>query len=231
MALQQFLQGVIAVCGLCYVIRIYLDAKQQHPPCHYHEHSTDNIDIWRWRKPDEMLALKVLEDKNSSRIKLPVGYLLRDKIMVLLGYGFALASIVIYIALVLRGAGVSEYLMASIFVLLATMLLHVGSRVTDIVLSPTELRITRRYAFFLHKTQRFLAKQSLQFSGKTLSLLELTTDHKQPDFKLYVKTSWFYSQCFILAVNQSQGSWLVEGLIEWYQETQKIAQEKMPQIR
>jgi hypothetical protein len=49
---------------------------------------------------------------------------------------------------------------------------------------------------------------TLRFEGKLESVFELTPDHLEPDFKL-----------FILHANESQGSWLVAGLNHWRERT------------
>jgi hypothetical protein len=185
----------------------------------YQEHSTANTADWRWRKPDAELALTVIDVADKSEVQLPVQRRFFEKIFIGSGY-LALAFVLyLYVLLMQRGAGVPEYLGGLVFVFFSMALLHVGSRVSSVILYPDHLVVIRDYGFVLHNTHIFRHDPATQFDGRPESVFELTVDHEAPDFKLYVKRPgfWFLTRKkkFVLAINQSQGSWLVAGLNDW----------------
>ena len=105
------------------------------------------------------------------------------------------------------------------FIILTIALINVGGRVSSIALYPEHLVIVQNYAFILRRIIIYQHQPRLTFEGKSQSVFELTIDHKEPEFKLYIKRRYFYiftaQRNLLMSLNQSQGSWLVEGLEYW----------------
>lgn len=216
---QDIIKAILAVSGIFYVSRIYYQAQREHPVFHYDQHSTANVADWRWRKPDEALGLRLEDDENKSCLHFPLQLLFVEKGCIGAGYLCALFTVVAFTMLFMRDAGWPEYLIAGVFAFLSIVLVNVGNRVSSIALYPEHLVIVENYAFFLKRMLIYKHHPQLSFKGASQSLLELTTSHTEPDFKLYIKRRYFYifwsQRSLLLSLNQSQGSWLVEGLEYW----------------
>lgn len=217
--LDTFLKATVAILGVVHVIGIYYQAKREHPVFHYGEHSSANKDDWRWRKPDAQLALKLEDDEQKSCLQIPLQLLGFEKGCIIAGYLCSLFTLYLYGLLLMRDAGLPEYLIGGIFIILSLALINVGNRVSSIALYPEHLVIIEPYAFILKRTIIYKHDPRLKFEGKSQSVFELTIDHKEPDFTLYIKRRYFYiftaQRNLIMSLNQSQGSWLVEGLEYW----------------
>ncbi len=215
---SDIVKGIGAVLGLVSVIGVYLDAKRKHPDYHYNEHSEANSDAWRWRKPNTDLALNVEDDEQKSSLYIPAPLLFFEKVLVVFGYAAALGTLAIYAMFISRGSGLPDYFIGTIFILLSWALLRVGSRVSSISLYPEKVVVVESYAFVLKHVVTYRREKKLHFIGKSQSVFELTIDHKEPDYKLIIEKKGFIfsnKKRWILKVNQSQGSWLVEGLECW----------------
>ncbi|WP_338847302.1 hypothetical protein V8J88_01120 [Massilia sp. W12] len=214
------LKLLAALAGMYYTIKIFRDAQARHPVFDYTGHSQANDAAWRWRKPDAELGLRLEDDAQKSILHIPVNFLFFEKICMLAGAACTLLTLYLYGLFVWRNSGVGEYLMGLIFVFLSIALLHVGSRVSALILYPDHLVVVVRYAWFLQHRYIYQRHQKLAFSGKSESPLELTVDHAAPDYKLFIlrRRPLFFSsrQRFILSLNQSQGSWLAAGLQSWH---------------
>lgn len=208
-----------AICGVLYTIKIYRDAKAKHPVFEYTQHSTPNETNWRWRKPDAELALTLTDDAHTSHIALPTEWKFFEKIFVVFGYIVMAFLVYLYIFLLMRNAGLSEYLFSLLIVFFGLALLNIGCRVNSLVLYADHLVVIERYAFVLKHTHIFQHDPKIRFDGKPQSVFELTVDHTEPEFKLFVIRPGFLflsrRKRFILSVNRSQGSWLVAGLNDW----------------
>lgn len=217
--IQDFIKASVAILGAAHVIRIYRQAKRDHPVFHYGQHSTANEADWRWRKPDAELGLKLEDDENKSCLHIPHRLLGIEKGCIVAGYVCAVFILYLYAMLFIRDAGWPEYLIGVIFIILSLALINVGSRASSIALYPDHLVIVQNYAFILRRMIIYKHQPYLKFEGKPQSIFELTFDHSEPEFKLYIKHRYFYiftSQWnLLLSLNQSQGSWLVEGLEYW----------------
>lgn len=217
--LETYLKATVAVLGIAHVINIYRQAKREHPVFHYDQHSVANQDDWRWRKPDAELGLKLEDDEQKSCLYIPLQLLRFEKGCIVAGYLCGAFTLYLYGLLFMRGAGLPEYLIGGIFIVLSLALINVGSRVSSIALYPDHLVIAQNYAFVLKRMIIYKHQPGLRFEGKLQSLFELTTDQRQADFKLYIKRRYFYiftaQRNLLMSLNQSQGSWLVEGLEYW----------------
>jgi hypothetical protein len=214
-----FLKLLAAICGVLVVIKVYRDSLAKHPVFTYEEHSTQNEADWRWRKPDAELGLSLTDDEQKSCLRFPVKWLFFQKIMVVVGYmgiGFVLFG---YVMLLIRNAGWGDYLVSLLFVFLSLAFLNVGSRVSSLTLYADHLVVIVRYGFVLQHTYVYQHNPKMHFDGRPESMFELTVEHEEPDFKLYVTRPGFLflsrRKRFIVSANQSQGSWLVAGLNDW----------------
>ncbi len=215
-------KAISVVLSIITVTWGYFNAKAKYPVFHYQEHSSANYDSWRWRKPDKALALKVEDDAQKSCLLIPEHLLFQEKACIVVGYFGALFTLYLYGLLVYRDVGFPEYLMSLLFVMLSWALLNVGGRITSLTLSPDKLVLEEHYAFFLKRITVYQSKMKLNFKGKIQSIFELSTDSKnnEPEFNLTIQRRYGFifatKKRWVLAINQSQGSWLVEGLEAWY---------------
>ncbi|MEN9868597.1 MAG: hypothetical protein RL748_4187 [Pseudomonadota bacterium] len=213
------LKLLAAVGGIFYVIQVWRQAQAKHPVFSYDQHSLPNETNWRWRKPDVELGMQLRDDPQKSTLHLPVHYLGFEKVCIVIGALGALFVLYLYGLFVVRHDGIGNYLGGLVFVFLSLALLHVGSRVSTLTLFQDHLVVVVQYAFVLKHTYVYQHSVHLDFSGKPESVFEMTVDHKEPDFKLYIKRHkrWLFSgkRRFIVSANQSQGSWLVAGLHYW----------------
>lgn len=216
---QDFIKATVALLGAAHVINIYRQAKREHPVFHYDQHSTANEADWRWRKPDAELGLKLEDDEQKSCLHIHLRLLGIEKVCIIAGYLASAFTLYLYGLLFMRDADWPEYLIGAIFIILSLALINVGNRVSSIALYPKHLVIIEPYALILKRTIIYKHDPRLKFEGKSQSVFELTTEHKEPEFKLYIKRRYFYiftaQRNFLLSLNQSQGSWLVEGLEYW----------------
>ncbi|MBF0611047.1 MAG: hypothetical protein G8345_04775 [Magnetococcales bacterium] len=219
MSISEVLQGLAAILGIFYTIRIYRQARDKYPVFRYDQHSTSNQEDWRWRLPDEELNLILEEDKEVSRIHIPVHFLFFEKLCIYAGFIAAVFVIYLYGLLIVRDAGLPEYFIGLLFVFLSVALLNVGSRVSSISLHRSHLVVAESYALFLKRFYLYKHSQQLEFTGKVESIFELTMDHEAPGYNLYIIRRYLFifrtKRKLILSINQSQGSWLVAGLEYW----------------
>lgn len=205
------------ITGFIYVIRMYLQTRKRYPAISYEENSQENTDTWRWRKPDPQLQLQLQENAKSSHLILPSEMLGTEKVMVVLGYIGLLMMVWMTITVFFQrdNLGWPDFIILLIFYALLILLLHVGKRVSRIILYPDHLELELAYGFFFKQTKRFRHSPKLKITGEKESFYELTIDHKHPNFKLYFKRNWLFSKRYHLSCNYSQGSWLLEGLQHW----------------
>ncbi|NGZ28772.1 MAG: hypothetical protein G8345_18015, partial [Magnetococcales bacterium] len=149
MNIGEALQGLAAILGIFYTIRIYRQARDKYPVFTYQQHSAGNQADWRWRIPDEELTLKLEEKDEVSRIHIPVRMLFFEKMCIYAGFVGAMLVIYLYGLLFVRDAGLPEYMIGLLFVFLSVALLNVGSRVSSISLHKNHLVITESYALLL----------------------------------------------------------------------------------
>lgn len=216
--LQDWIKLAIVVLGLIHVIRIYREATRKYPPLRYTDHSSPNLDPWRWRKPDAELGLTVEDDTRRSVLHLPLRLTAGERVTIALGYAGVVGILAMLIPMIQRGAGWPDYLIVGVLTILPVAMLHVGSRAVRFELYPDRLLVVSHYAFKFKKMASFRRHPKLCFSGRSESLLELTTDQDQPDFKLLIGRKSLVPRAqkrFVLSANRSQGTWLVEGLEQW----------------
>lgn len=223
----ELLAGVL---GLFAVIGVYRRAKRGYVKAPYEAHSRPAADAWRWRAPDDTKVLhqrsaedhhglRVEDGPEGSKLHIPLRMLPFEKGAVVFGYlGLAGCAWMLAVMLI-DGRPLFMYSIMALFVALPWAMLYLGSRVVSIELSPDRVVFTLNYGLRFYQKKVFLRRtKKLSFKGHSESVLEMTIDHDQPDFKLFViSRGWIFKKKkrFILSVNQSQGEWLVEGLNFW----------------
>ncbi len=230
--LLKLLGGVL---GILAVVGTYRRAKRGYVRLPYQAHSRSASEAWRWRQPDESKALNQRSDEDqhglrvedgseSSRLHIPLRVFSFEKGGVLFGYvglGFCVWLLVV---MLINGRPLPMYLIVLVFAWLSWLMLHLGSRVVLIEMKPDRVVFILRYGFRLNRKAVFYRKtKKLNFEGRIESVLEMTIDHDQPDFKLFViYRGWLFKkkQRFILSVNRTQGEWLIEGLQQWLLNTE-----------
>lgn len=214
--IQDIINTIIAISGIFYVSKIYHQSRHDHPVFHYDQHSSPNQADWRWRKPDAKLGLTLKDDEQKSCLQIPLHPLTFEKVCISVGYVCAAFTLVIYGMLIIRNAGWPEYLSGLIFIILTLALINVGNRVSSITLYPDHLRIVENYGFILKRILIYKRQPGLEFTGKLQSWFELTLNHTEPDFNLYIKRRYCFifplQRKLLLSLNQSQGSWVGGGL-------------------
>jgi hypothetical protein len=213
----------VAMAGVVYVVHAWRKAQARHPVFSYEQHSLSNQANWRWRKPDAELALQVEDEEQKSCLRLPAQLLFFEKIFVLFGPVTMVAAIAIIIASFynLGFAVDGRIIFCALIFYFGTFLLNIGARVSELILYPDHLVVVESYAFVLKHTHIFPHQAGLKFRGKSQSMFEMTYDHEEPDFKLFIERPGFLfftrRKRFILHANQSQGTWLVAGLHYWHE--------------
>lgn len=215
---QDWIKLTVAILGLYHVTRIYREAKRNHPPLHYAEHSAPPQDAWRWGLPDGKIGLRLEDDAHSSRLHLPMRVKGVEKGAILFGYLAAVGVLALFVAIAVRGGGWPDYLIASVLGILPLALVNVGSRVNCLILYSDRLVVIQPYGLWLKRVVAIPHHAKLSFKGRSESILELTVDQEEPEFNLTIERRRFlFSRVrrYKLSVNRSQGSWLVEGLEYW----------------
>ncbi len=210
----ELLSAVLAVVGAYF---LYKKSQIEHPVMDYSQHSSSNQDAWRWRKPDQELALQLVDEDNCSRIVLPAKPLFFEAIFIALGYVLGVFVLYLFIILVQRGDTWPSFMVCLLFFLMSYFLLQIGSRVSEISLSPTQLIVSLKFGFFFQRKFVYPRAPSLRIDGRLESLFAMNTEQIAPDYKLLIKFAGFFSLArrFTVTVNQSQGSWLLAGLKQW----------------
>jgi len=198
------------------VIRIYFDSKKNYPPLDYENYSTQNTESWRWRKPDEQLALHLQDEEEGSHLFLSGGMLGYEKMVVVFGYLLMIFGLVALVKRVFQGdIDTTLFIIGSFFIVLGYGAINVGKYVSRIVLYPDKIEFVQDFGFFFHSIKTYHRKSRLSFRSENESFLQLTSDHKYPRTRLYVKDGFIFSKLFTLVGNPSQNNWIVEGLEQW----------------
>ncbi len=220
----EIIKWIAAITGVIYVISAYRAARAKHPVFQYDQHSAANQHDWRWRRPDEELALQLLDDEQKSCLTLPTEAKLFEKCIVAGGVLFqVLAVFMLVFVLFKRGAAEA---MAGLFPMLLIFwlghaMLRVGARACQVILYPDHLVVVETHAILLKRIYTFQHGPKLQFHGALQSMFTMTSYQEEPEYKLTIERPNFLfftkKKRFWLQINQSQGSWLVAGLQAWHE--------------
>ncbi len=211
----------VAVSGIFYVIKAWRNAQAKHPVFRYDQHSTPNQMDWRWRKPDAELALQVNDEEQKSCLHLPTQLFFFEKFIVIFGVLTMIAAMALIVVAFThpKSSLFGSLFFCALIFYFGTLLLNMGARASTLILYPDHLVVVENYAFVLKHTYTFPHSPKLNFHGKSESMFEMTYDHEEPDFKLYIERPGFLfltrRKRVILHANRSQGTWLVAGLNDW----------------
>ena len=211
-----YLKLIILILVTHTVIKIYFDSKKNYPPLDYQKYSTTNTERWRWRKPDEQLALHLQDEEDSSHLFLSGRLLGYEKLFVVFGYLLMIFAIFALFKRVFQGdIDTTAFIIVSVFFALGYGAISVGKYVSRIVLYRDKIEFIQDFGFFFRSIKTYHRKPRLSFRSEKESFLQLTSDHDYPRTRLYVKDGFIFSKLFNLAGNPSQNFWIVEGLEQW----------------
>lgn len=231
MSLFEVISVVALIGSSIFSIINYFHAVTTYKAIDYQEYSTDNVEPWRWRKPNETLGilfhddvcLELKDNETVSSLFLPQRFNLGEWMVHLLGYMFAGTAIVTLLGSLFQG-GDSFWWQILGFVLffgIACLCLNIGDQVVKIDLYPDHMEVITKYALFLYRKNCYKPSKRLQFKGKHQSFLGVDRTQENPDYKITIIRPFlgiFKSQrTFFLACNKTQGSWITSGLQHWSQ--------------
>ncbi|MBE9030053.1 hypothetical protein IQ266_09970 [filamentous cyanobacterium LEGE 11480] len=228
---------IIALISCALWIYNYFFHKQVYQEIEYTDQSTDNIDPWRWRKPNEDMGVVIGENllyegdqpltlKDDAEVSTLIPrsrFNLTDPINHFLGFGcLGLTAFGLLSALIQRPEGWTW--LAGVCFLgmgIGWLLINTGSQAKRINLYPDRIEVMTKYAFFLYRNHCYRPHAKLQFKGNYQSMMNMESGQGEPDYKLTVIQPLFgffpAQRQFLIACNQTQGSWIVSGLKHWNQ--------------
>ncbi|MDB9496087.1 hypothetical protein PN441_10995 [Spirulina major CS-329] len=192
-------------------------ARTENPIIDYEKNSQPNRDPWRWRLPNPDLQLILEDHPQTSTIHLTPRRSFGEIIIVLMGYGMTLMGLWFGLeTLITTGDLKGLLIILVIFGGFGWLFWLVGSRVTRIELTPDRLTLVVTLGFHGEVKHRYRCRPSLRVTGAYQSVLSMDRDQAMPDFNLFVQRGRFGNRAkYITACNQTQGSWLVEGIVAW----------------
>lgn len=221
---------VIALIYRCIMFtREYILYVRTYKRIKYTEKSFQNANDWRWRIPchdlgilhghDTRFILKDTEHISSlilSRRTNDVELLANLLGYFLIGLGsFILIRDIIWGASELQGFWFVKLLMLGT----GFLFLNIGDQPTQINLYSDRLEIVTKYALFLYRNNHFRPHKRLKIKGRRQSMLETDAGRGEPDYKVTILKPVFgvfeKKRVYLLACNQTQGSWIVGGLKQW----------------
>ncbi|MCB9637684.1 MAG: hypothetical protein H6727_02120 [Myxococcales bacterium] len=211
---------------------VYMDYKAKKslrddfPEIGYEEKSKAPEDSWRWRSPEDSLALLVKDEDCKSRLVLPNGDRSSEYVVSLFGYGlflvmFYLLGLYIYrltTGTVDSGMAPFAFFLFLLCFLLAWACLQVDARVVEIQLSANVAVFTVNYGIFWQRQTQYHRHPKAKFHGCDQSSVGRT--HRiNSEYKLIVRnpSAGFLNRKarYLLSCNQTQGSWIMGGLQAW----------------
>ncbi|WP_072621884.1 hypothetical protein [Spirulina major] len=192
-------------------------ARVTHPSIDYEKASQPNCDPWRWRIPNPDLGLTLDDTPHRSTIHLKTRRTFGERLVVLLGYGMILMGLWFSVeTLISTGDLRGLFLIWVVFGGFGWLFWLVGSRVKRLELTPDRLTVVMTLGFHGEMKRRYRCRPSLQVTGAYQSILTMDRGQDLPDFNLLIQRGRFGNRAkYITACNQTQGSWLVAGILFW----------------
>jgi hypothetical protein len=196
-------------------------ARADHPSIDYEKASQPNRDPWRWRIPHPDLGLTLDDTAHRSTIHLKTHRTFGERLIVLMGYGMILMGLWFGVEMLIRmGDWRRLFLIWVVFGGFGWLFWQVGSRVKRLELTPDRLRVVMTLGFHGEMQRRYRCRPSLRVTGAYQSMLTMDRDQDLPDFNLLIQRGRFGNRAkYITACNQTQGSWLMAGILAWRDRT------------
>ena len=211
---------IILCLGVLAIWRKYYIARKSYYTIRYSAQSKPNQAPWRWRIPRKELELNLEDGENYSSIQFPYNITDYEKFIVVFGYMFLAVLIVMTLnGLVESGGELALLLFILPLFLLPYACLMVSSRLIAITLKPQTVELHMRYGISLHRSYIFKKTQLTHCKGRYQTPFSMNIDQHDPDYFIYFyykRLKLFpFSRRFNSSCNQTQGSWIVEGINTW----------------
>ncbi len=228
---MEILVPAILVLGIYHTIRIYLAGrknKEQFPAADYLSQSSENSEQWRWRKPNQNIDLKLVDDKDQSSLVFDPHFCSTDYIVSVLGAGSYIAAV----GFLLFGlwfyffGGSEDGLRIGAGFTLSFFAFIFGSaghtfrqRVCKLSRTNSDLVLEYSYGTFFTRKILFSKKSKVNISVKEQSIVEYENSQTAPSYELLIakkKIISFVPVKFYIPANQSQITWIQGGLNDWF---------------
>lgn len=192
-------------------------ARTNHPILDYEKASQPNRDPWRWRIPNPDLHLTLDDTPHCSTIHLKPRRSVGEGLVVIVGYGMCLMGLWFGGEAVLETGDLRGLMLVwVVFGGFGWLFWQVGSRVKRVELTPNRLTVVTTLGFHGDVKHRYHRRPSLRVAGSYQSVLTMDRDQDRPDFNLFVQRGRFrHRATYVTSCNQTQGAWLVAGLLAW----------------
>lgn len=211
---------------------IYDQQANFYQPIDYLENSQENIDPWRWRKPNIKLRIPY-DGKSHLGIKNAVGvssFIFPEEIRIShfiahLAGVFLIGNTIFMFLHSCQTETITEILSFDrllVYLLLLSLgwlCLQSSNLVLQIDLYPNCIGIVIKYALFWRRTIIYKRDHSLTVTGKLQSFWTMENGQFLPDYKITIGHSllgYFHvTTTFNLHCTQTTGSWVVGALKHW----------------
>jgi hypothetical protein len=200
-------------------IRDHRKARQAYPEVEYDEASAESTAPEKLRRPKTELELTIEHISVGTSVSIP--FITRSLEVCCHLFGWFMLGIAIFG--VVQSLFWFEPFILIIAIPLAFLMgwtfLQMGRRGVRIEFRQDNVIFVVRFGSVLLKKFSFPWQQEIEFDGQYQSVLTMINEQKEPDYKITITRPriWFlpWSKSFLLACNQSQGSWIVGALRSW----------------
>jgi len=244
-AISKILAGIFAAYGAFRLSRKVRKISEEHPIIDYQTHSEDNTATWRWRRPESALNLKVEEQADASTLTLP--YRIAGESLFAVFFGYIILIIIVFSILWLwwnqSEAWILFLFFGTLFFIVAMICLaQDGKYLARIELRKNKVLFWRRFGFYIWRKTAYQRKSKLQFQGKEghFFVRTIKKDEQFPEsdiiepgkvvifeYKIIVKIRYLFitstKEIFLLQCNKTQGSWISQGLQQWFKASRKYS--------
>ena len=216
-----FISGTITLWNL---YRASKESQEENPILAYWERSQPNSEAWRWRRPDDSLALPLDDQPQSSTISIEPRLNFSHYILSIVGYGaIALGTYAAIAALLRDGTEAIGIAAFACFItgLFGLALLSYHTQVIRLIRTPSTLTIVELWGLFLKRSISVRRGANVSARGKIQNVLLADTSQEMLTYEILLKKHFLFlssTKRLQLYGNQSQGSWLVDGINQWIRE-------------